>query len=207
MNEERVLALAGVFQGAALAHQLANDGRCDEGALASSVASVFRIDAPDVVGVFGTVADVRLGLRTLVAQLDDNQRDVNLMRIAATILKLERTFSGRKNLQNQLQEGIVAAQRQVDHFGQEHPMVITRLASLYSDVISPLRPRVLVPGQPLHLQQERVVERIRAALLASIRAAVLWHQIGGRQWQLIVRRNQWSMLARGLLTRATLDNG
>ncbi|HET7269170.1 MAG TPA: high frequency lysogenization protein HflD [Oleiagrimonas sp.] len=207
MNEERVLALAGVFQGAALAHQLANDGRCDEAALASSIASVFRIDAPDVVGVFGTVADVRLGLRTLVAQLDDEQRDVNLMRMAATILKIERTFSGRKSLQNQLLEGIVAAQRQVDHFGQEHPMVITRLAGLYSEIISPLRPRVMVPGQPLHLQQEPVVERIRASLLAAVRAAVLWHQIGGRQWQLILRRNQWSMLARGLLTRATLDNG
>lgn len=207
MNEERVLALAGVFQGAALAHQLANEGRCDEGALASSIASVFRIDAPDVVGVFGTVADVRLGLRTLVAQLDDDQRDVNLMRMAATLLKIERTFSGRKSLQKQLQEGIVAAQRQVDHFGQDHPMVITRLAGLYSEVISPLRPRVMVPGQPLHLQQQPIVERIRASLLAAIRAAVLWHQIGGRQWQLLLRRNQWSMLARGLLTRATLDNG
>jgi len=207
MNEERVLALAGVFQGAALAHQLANEGRCDEGALDSSIASVFRIDAPDVVGVFGTVADVRLGLRTLVAQLDDDQRDVNLMRMAATLLKIERTFSGRKSLQKQLQEGIVAAQRQVDHFGQDHPMVITRLAGLYSEVISPLRPRVMVPGQPLHLQQQPIVERIRAALLAAIRAAVLWHQIGGRQWQLLLRRNQWSMLARGLLTRATMDNG
>lgn len=207
MNEERVLALAGVFQGIALAHQLANQGRCDEGMLESSVASVFRIDAPTVVGVFGTVADVRLGLRTLVSQLDDDQRDVNIMRMAATILRLERTFSGRKNLQQHLQEGIVAAQRQVDHFGQEHPMVITRLADLYSEVISPLRPRVLVAGEPLHLQQQAIVERIRASLLAAIRAAVLWHQIGGRQWQLILKRKQWAMLARGLLTRATLDNG
>jgi len=207
MNEERVLALAGVFQGVALAHQLANQGRCDEGTLESSMASVFRIDAPSVVGVFGGVSDVRLGLRTLVAQLDDDQRDVNIMRMAATILRLERTFSGNKRLQNHLQEGIVAAQRQVDHFGMEHPMVTTRLAGLYTEVISPLRPRVMVNGEPLHLQQQAIVERIRASLLAAIRAAVLWHQIGGRQWQLVFKRKQWAMLARGLLTRATLDNG
>lgn len=207
MTEERVLALAGVFQGVTLAHQLASDGRCDEAALASSLASVFRIDAPDVVGVFGSVADVRLGLRTLVAQLDEHQRDANLMRMAATILRLERTFSGRKRLQQQLQEGVVAAQRQVDHYGMEHPAVVSRLADLYSEVISPLRPRVMVAGQPLHLQQQAIVERIRASLLCAVRAAVLWHQIGGRQWQLILRRHQWSMLARGLLTRATLDNG
>ena len=207
MNEERVLALAGVFQGVSLAHQLANQGRCDEGMLESSIASVFRIDAPNVVGVFGSVSDVRLGLRTLVEQLDDDQRDVNIMRMAATILRLERTFSGNKRLQKQLQEGIVAAQRQVDHFGIEHPMVVTRLAGLYTEVISPLRPRVMVNGEPLHLQQQAIVERIRTALLAAIRAAVLWHQIGGRQWQLVLKRKQWAMLARGLLTRATLDKG
>jgi high frequency lysogenization protein len=207
MNEERVLALAGVFQGVALAHQLANEGRCDDAALESSLASVFRIDAPNVVAVFGNVADVRLGLRTLVAQLDDDQRNVNIMRMAATILRLERTFSGRKALQQHLQEGIVAAQRQVDHFGLAHPTVLARMASLYGEVISPLRPRVMVNGQPRHLQQDGVVERIRAALLAAVRAAVLWHQIGGRQWQLLFKRKQWSMLARGLLTRATLDSG
>lgn len=210
MNEERVLALAGVFQGVTLAHQLANEGHCDDAALTSSLASVFRIDAPDVVGVFGGVADVRLGLRTLVAQLDGNEhggRDANLMRMAATVLRLERTFSGRRVLQQQLQEGIIAVQRQVDHFGQDHPTVVGRLASLYTEVISPLRPRVLVAGQPLHLKQQNVVDRIRAALLAAIRAAVLWHQIGGRQWHLLFQRHQWTMLARGLLTRATLDKG
>lgn len=205
-----MLALAGVFQGVALAQQLANEGHCDDAALASSIASVFRIDAPDVVGVFGAVTDVRLGLRTLVGQMDGSApggRDANLMRMAATVLRLERTFSGRRVLQQHLQEGIIAAQRQVDHFGQGHPTVVGRLANLYTEVISPLRPRVLVAGQPLHLKQQAVVDRIRAALLASIRAAVLWHQIGGRQWHLLLRRRQWMMLARGLLTRATLDQG
>lgn len=204
MNEDRVLALAGVFQGITLAHQLANDGHCDDAALAASIASIFRIDAPDVVGVFGTIADVRLGLRMFVAQLDGDAPEPNLMRMAATVLRLERTFSGRRNLQQHLQQGIIDAQRQVDHFGQDHPTVIARLATLYTEVISPLRPRVLVAGQPLHLKQQAIVERIRAALLAAIRAAVLWHQVGGRQWQLLFQRRQWTMLARGLLTRATL---
>jgi high frequency lysogenization protein len=51
MTEERVLALAGLFQACALAQQLANDGRCDEGAMEASVASVFRMDAHSVVAV------------------------------------------------------------------------------------------------------------------------------------------------------------
>jgi high frequency lysogenization protein len=51
-----------------------------------------------------------------------------------------------------------------------------------------------------------VVEKVRANLLAAVRSAVLWRQVGGRQWQLLLHRRQCGMLARGLLTGATLDN-
>lgn len=65
----------------------------------------------------------------------------------------------------------------------------------------------MVTGNPQQLQQPKVVEKVRASLLAAVRSAVLWRQIGGRQWQLLLYRRQCSMLARGLLTGVTLDNG
>lgn len=207
MNEERVLALAGVFQAAALVQQLAQDGRCDDVALERSLASVFRIDAPDVATVFGGVGGVRLGLRTLLTQLESRQPDVGVTRMAITVLRLERRLSRRRDLSTTLHEGIVATQRQVDHFGLMHGNVAARLAELYVSTLSTLRPRVMVTGAALQLQQQHVVERIRAALLAAIRAAVLWHQVGGRQWHLLLHRRRCAMLARGLLTGATLDDG
>ena len=207
MNEERVLAVAGLFQATALAQQLANEGRCDEQALEASLKSVFRIDAPSVVGVYGNVSGVRLGLRTLIAQLDENGRDMAVTRMAVTVMRLERSLSSRRELLDQLQQGIVAAQRQVDHFGQGSSQVISRLAALYSSTLSTLKPRVMVTGNPQLLQQDIVVEKVRASLLAAVRSAVLWRQVGGRQWQFLLNRRQCSMLARGLLTGTTLDNG
>lgn len=206
MNEERVLALAGLFQAATLAQQLANDGRCDDTAMAASVASVFRIDAPSVVGVYGDVAAVRLGLRQLITLLDENQRDVAITRMAFTVMRLERSLSRRGDLRDQLQQGIVSAQRQVEHFGQESPQVVKRLAELYATTLSTLKPRVMVTGNPQQLQQPAVVEKVRANLLAAMRSAVLWRQLGGRQWQLLLYRKQASMLARGLLTGSTINN-
>jgi high frequency lysogenization protein len=64
----------------------------------------------------------------------------------------------------------------------------------------------MVTGNPQWLQQPALVERVRTTLLASVRSAVLWRQVGGRQWQLLLHRRQCSMLARGLLTGTTLDN-
>ncbi|URL59562.1 high frequency lysogenization protein HflD [Luteibacter flocculans] len=207
MNEERVLALAGVFQGAALAQQLATDGRCDEAAFEASIASVFRIDADSVASVYGGVGGVRRGLRTLVAQFEDQTRDVAVMRMAVTVLRLERALSRQRGLVDRLREGIVGAQRQVEHFGITHPNVAARLADLYTSTLSTLKPRVMVTGTPAHLQQKANVDRVRASLLAAVRSAVLWNQLGGRQWQLLVYRKQCAMLARGLLTGSTLDDG
>ncbi|KRE89184.1 lysogenization regulator [Frateuria sp. Soil773] len=207
MNEERVLALAGLFQAAALTQQLASEGRCDDAAMAAGIASVFRIDAPSVVGVYGGVAGVRLGLRTLITQLDDGSRDMAVTRMVVTVMRLERSLARQPALLAKLQDGIVAAQRQVAHFGQDSPQVVRRLAELYAGTLSTLKPRVMVSGDPQQLQQPQVVERVRANLLAAVRSAVLWRQVGGRQWQLILYRRQCGMLARGLLTGTTLDNG
>ena len=204
INEERVLALAGLFQASALAHQLANEGRCDDLALDASMASVFRIDAPSVVGVYGSVSGIRLGLRTLIGQLDENGRDMAITRMVVTVMRLERSLAHRKDLLDELQQGIVSAKRQVDHFGLSSPQVFTRLAELYASTLSTLRPRVMVTGNPQWLQQPALVERVRASLLAAVRSAVLWRQIGGRQYQLLLHRRQCTMLARGLLTGTTL---
>ncbi len=207
MNEERVLALAGMFQALSLVRSLATEGSCDAGALEASLASVLRIDADSAAAVFGGSGGVRLGLRTLVAQLDDAHPDTALTRMALTVLRLERRLMARADLLARLQEGLRATQRQVDHFGVAHATVVGRLAELYADTLSTLRPRVLVTGSPQHLNQPAQVERIRACLLAAVRAAVLWRQMGGRSWRLLLHRRQAAMLARGMLARTALDSG
>ena len=81
-----------------------------------------------------------------------------------------------------------------------------RLAELYATTLSTLKPRVMVTGNPQQLQQPAVVEKVRTNLLAAVRSAVLWRQLGGRQWQMLLYRKQCSMLARGLLTGSTINN-
>jgi high frequency lysogenization protein len=142
---------------------------------------------------------------TLIAQLDETGRDMAVTRMTVTVMRLERSLTARQDLLDKLQQGIVAAQRQVEHFGQDSSQVHRRLAELYASTLSILTPRVMVSGNPQQLQIPSVVEKVRTNLLAAMRSAVLWRQLGGRQWQLLLYRRQCSMLARGLLTGATLD--
>jgi len=82
--------------------------------------------------------------------------------------------------------------------------VSARLADLYVQTLSRLAPRILVEGNPTYLQQSAQVDQIRALLLAAVRAAVLWRQLGGTQMRLLFRRRQYAMMARGLLAGCTL---
>lgn len=207
MNEAQVIALAGLTQAAALVRALATEGRCDPAALEASLASVFRLDADSAAAVYGGLDGIRVGLRALISQIDGAQRDLAITQIVLALLRIERKLARRADLRQHLQDGILSAQRQAEHFGLTHPSVSARLGELYAQTLSTVRPRVVVTGNPLHLRQPAQVERIRAALLAGVRAAVLWRQLGGNHWSLLLRRRQCEMLARGLLSRATLDGG
>lgn len=207
MREARVIALAGVFQAASLVRTLANEGRCDMAAAETSLTSIFHIDSDSAADVYGGPSGLRLGLETLITQLDGGMRDIGLSRLVVAVMKLEGKLGGRSAMRQQLREGIESIRRQVDHLGVTHASVQARLAELYSHTLSTLRPRIIVHGKPQILADHRRVEQIRALLLAAIRSAVLWRQVGGSQWRLLFRRSEYAMLARGLLTRSTLDRG
>lgn len=207
MRESRVIALAGVMQACRLVRDLATQGRADPAFIDASLASVFRIDADSAADVFGGLANVRMGLETVVDQIEGAARDTALTRLVLAVLRMERRVTGSRQVLGALRSNIEDIQRQVDHFGVSHATVRARLAGVYVATLSPLRPRIIVHGNPQYLANVPLVEQIRGLLLAAVRAAVLWRQVGGSRLRLIVRRHQYAMLARGLLSRSMLDRG
>ncbi len=204
MNEARVLALAGVFQALSLVRELARDGDCDSDALEASLASVFKLESGSAAEVFGGNHGVRRGLRVLVEQVESNDRDLPLFHMLINVLKLERSLHRSPVTNRRLGEGLQGMQRQLQHFPVTHPTIIARLADLYCSNLSGLKPRITVVGNPLYLQQPAKAQRGRALLLAAIRAAVMWHQLGGRRRHLLFRPRREVMIARGMLTGVAL---
>lgn len=206
MREGRVIALAGLFQALALVRAIALRGGCDASATRQSLASIFRIDADSPADVFGGVGTLRLGLETLIAQLDEQgKRDVALTRMAVAVLRLERSLAARPDTLQTLREQIGKMAGLAEQAEAGHVDIAARLAGLYTDTLSHLKPRILVEGNASFLNQPSQVNQIRALLLAAVRAAVLWRQLDGSQLRLLFRRRQYAMLARGLLARCTLD--
>lgn len=200
--EGQTLALAGMAQALQQVEQLANLGRCEEQVLGVAVASVLRLDAESASDVFGGADAVLPGLVVVADELEGKARDVTLIRLVVAVMHLERQVARRPALREALADGIRAVQRGASAMGNLHEGVLARLDELYVQTVGSLRPRVMVRGNALHLTQPRVVARIRTLLLAALRAAVLWRQMGGNRLRLVFSRARMAGSARELASTA-----
>ncbi len=200
---DKTLALAGVFQAAALVAQSARSGMVDQATMETMIRSLLVRDPQATVDVYGDLSALRPGLEALRAQLgkDNSARDIDVLRYAFSLLQLERRMSKRRDLLNTVAEGLDQVERQLNHFHLTHDTIVAALADIYLNTVSTLTPRIMVSGEHGHLQNPANANRVRALLLSGIRSAVLWSQCGGGRLQLLFRRNLFVAEARRLLSQ------
>lgn len=188
--QEQHLALAGVCQSASLVQSIARRGDVSNDAVEASISSILVTSPDNTQQVFGSLQNLHIGFTTLVSQLDSNNKlkDAELTRYIASILSLERKLNKNPKALNELADRISHVQRQLGHVDFENTQIMSNLASIYSDIVSPLAPKIQVAGNPQHLSIESNQKRVRALLLAGVRAAVLWRQLGGKRRQILFQR-------------------
>lgn len=198
----QTMALAGITQACHLVRLLATTGKADQEALAASVGSLLKIDAESVSDVFGGLAGIRLGLEQLDKQLGSRAiANPEQLRYAVQLLHLQKQLSRNQAMTAKIRNDISNAQTQAEHFGVMHENVLANLANIYLNTISTLQPRILVNGDPQHLGNQNIVNKIRTLLLAGIRASLLWRQCGGSRWHLLFARKKLQDEARRLLAQ------
>ena len=199
--DDRMLALAGLAQALAQVRRIADTGEANADVLATALESVFRIDAGTAADVYADASHVKTGLTLLQNYFTGAARDEHLPRLAMAVMQLERRFARDAVMGAKVQGGILAASPSAERLGVAHPDVVAALGTLYADTLSHLRPRVLVQGNPHYLGQPRVVAEVRAVLLAAMRSAVLWRQMGGSFWDFLLRRREMGAVVEALLRR------
>ncbi len=188
MMDARVLALAGLVQALKQVRRIAETGQADAGVLSTCLDSVFRIDAASPEDVYGGARNLRPGLLLLRDFLSSQGDDPQLPKLALAVTQLERRFVADDEVAGRVHEGILAILPRAQELGSSHPEVLAALGGLYAETVSQLRPKVMVQGNPHYLGQAGVVAEIRAILLAALRSAVLWRQLGGSVWDLFLRK-------------------
>ena len=195
-DQDRVIAFAGIYQAAALVHQLATQGQTDTTALTATLNSLFVENPPDTLSVFTDMDGIKLGLRALRVQMGNpealgEKRNMQITQYVIGMIALESHLKADADVEEALFRRLETPKAQSKHFGLLHDNTAAGLALIYSETLSRMRPKILVQGAHGHLTQPLVANRIRACLLAGVRAARLWRQTGGSRWHLIFSRGRY----------------
>ncbi|WP_313255912.1 high frequency lysogenization protein HflD [Stenotrophomonas sp.] len=187
--DDRVLAVAGIAQALQQVRRIAETGHSDNAIVRTAMDSVMRIDAASPAAVYGSVTQVEPGLRLVRDYFRNQGKDDLLPRLALSVMQLERRFVREDAAVDKVTAGIRrTAERALELGDSSHPDVLMAMGTLYADTISQLKPRIMVQGNPHYLGQAAVVSEIRALLLAAVRSAVLWRQLGGTYWDFLFSR-------------------
>lgn len=202
-DQDRVIALAGIYQAARLVRDIARTGQCDIDMSRASLSSLFAFDPPSVAAVYGGESGVAAGLRALIAQLEEpRDRDIEIAQYVVSLIHLANKLSKDGQL-DEIGKQLTALQERIVEFDLPRPTRIAQVEHIYQQFVSNVQPQIMVRGEPLYLQNSELAGHIRAMLLSGIRAGVLWKQCGGKRRQLLFQRGRIAAIAREVLDRAT----
>ena len=179
----RSLALAALFE--ALAEvQDAAEGRGDTD-VQHLLAPLFAIDADSVAAVFAPAARYSKGVKVAGSAMAGERNAMRLLNDAFAVMELATLLKREDRIAGQLSQRLGALAS-----APHDTTLLLALDEAYQETIGRLGKRIQVKGDPAALSQPQVAARIRALLLAAVRFAWLWRQLGGRRWQLIAGRRK-----------------
>lgn len=192
---DQAIALCALFQAAELVSQLAKTGSAPEASLRPLLSSLLQTNVDRTDDIYGGQwqfnENLALGNKICQMTIGKDKTNVNpdTIRYALSILHLESKLAKQPQMLSALGQRISQLVRQKEHYDDMvHPNMVAAVSGIYQDNLSKLNFRIQVHGDSRYLQQSQVSDQVRASLLAGVRAAMLWRQLGGRRWHLIFKR-------------------
>ena len=176
--EQRVLALAGVAQCSALVQQLARRGHAQEDPFGCAVRSVLALDRENPQEALGGIGGVYLGLSELTRSHPDPAA-IERLGYTIALIQLQRKLRKDSNMAGQIHSALSTLASEQG---------IAALSEIYVSTLSHISPKIMVRGDQRYLETEQIPVQVRAVLLAGVRAAYLFHELGGRRIQLFIHR-------------------
>ncbi|MGB0734240.1 MAG: high frequency lysogenization protein HflD [Pontibacterium sp.] len=202
-HDEQAIALAALFQAAELVDQIANRGMVSQNSLETMMHSLFITDPRQTEDVYGGVEELRFalqpGIKSLSELVDKSRSEQNrhISRYVLSMIHLESKLSKNPQMLEAIGRRVDQIKEQAKFYNPDdpdpvnnpatfcHPSVVASVASLYQETLSTMSFRIQVKGNPRNLQNAENADKIRALLLAGIRAAILWRQVGGKRWHML----------------------
>ncbi|GAB3381239.1 high frequency lysogenization protein HflD [Spongiibacter taiwanensis] len=197
------MALAALIQAVGLVDQVARTGQADPEAMEASIDSLFAFSSDNAEQAFQGVASIEFGLRGLRDLLSGNDyaEKPNILRYAMGVLYLQKKLRKNRDMMDLMASRLQHAAKKKE-FSNSNDIIglCGSLSSIYQDTLSNFSYRLQIRGSAQQLQDSNNAAKIRALLLAAVRAAFLWRQAGGSRWVLLLQRRRIFDTAKELLS-------
>ena len=207
------MALGALFQCCGQITRVASTGYFDELA-ASCVLRAMLVTNPQTLEDIYNPSQLSTGFRLMLEALGNSPSDktreiIDITKIAFKIialeLSIERSSSVFARMGGEIDRIRALADQEDPNCTSENSRIVLKqdyvreYAVLYQSLISPNFTKLIIYGEAAVLSRTENQEKIRAMILAGIRAALLWRQEGGRRRYLFFRRKSILDYARNFL--------
>ena len=192
--ENRVLALAGIAQCSKLVQDIARRGRASEDAKRETLARIIVFDESDPEIALGGIESNALGLVDLMVKRADPFL-MERVRTITAIVNLERFLCKQPQVIRTLRSRLETFAEWLGSSDIDSPTSVDELAAIYTETLSHLGPRIMIKGEQSYLEDQRNVNEIRALLLAGVRCAYVFSELGGKKWHLFLNRKSTASIA------------
>lgn len=210
-RQNRLLALAAVFQSAQLTHLLALHGSQALNGINSAAFNCLLQASFDIqsklhyslfsLDFFQSFESLQIGLQALEGALMQPYQQskprlpapapyAEALRYAIALLQIERKVYRNAGFVEKITAQQKALKQRLNFFDNnlQHSAILASTANLYVETAGSLSSRLNVRGKPDMLKNQASIDRIRACLFAGLQAAHLWQELGGNRLQLIFGR-------------------
>lgn len=207
------IALAALFQSAVQIQAIARYGTVNEHAIAPLMRALIITDPDEVTDVYDPQR-LTPGLNNLISCLSTRDSEspakAELKKIASNMMLLENNLNKQKVVFDKLSNQVDNLRLEVLRLHSDYETandniildydIIKKYSKIYSDLISPNFPKLIIYGEEQFLRRTELQEMIRALLLAGIRACVLWYQVGGRSYSFRFKTKEFIAGAQSILS-------
>jgi len=200
-SQSQVLALAALLQSAYLVHEIATKGDVAAEHYNPLLQSLFDFDPEHTVAIYGGIHGINKGLVLLASALgaDNDYSFRPSIRYALNMIHLQGKLDAAPALMSTIRSRLQHTHFSSEHFGNDINKLSSSVAAAYKDTVSTFKSRIHVTGNAIHLQNTQNADKIRTLLLAGIRAAVLWRQMGGKRWHFLFSRKRMLKATQSLI--------
>jgi high frequency lysogenization protein len=205
---DQCIALAGLTQAVRVVQHIAWKGNTNDTDFKAVLASILRVDAKSAAAVYGGSFELSSGLRYLNHQLDPahKDKDPEFVNLVINIISLQAQLQKNVSLMQKLGEmtGELSEKYLDSEFYTDDALfeeLIESCSETYKQTLSKLNNRIQVKGEPKYLKEETNQLKVRAALLAAIRAVFLWRQTGGSRWHFLFNKKLLLACIRDLISK------